>query len=119
MRVLFVLLAVLAQKEHHLRGDGWQYYCLGNCLSSTSSVFPTTSYSLTPGRILMGGGTDVDDAYKWLISNSDNGNVVVFREFLFDVAIFARSCVLCARGDCAQALTTMISTTHTYTGSAS
>ena len=31
------------------------------------------------GSVLMGGGTDVDEAFKWMISRSGGGNVVIIR----------------------------------------
>ena len=33
------------------------------------------------GLILMGGGTDTDDAFKQLIQWSDNGNILIIRAY--------------------------------------
>ena len=48
------------------------YWCLGNC---DSDATPTPS----GGTILMGGGTDVDDAYKQQIAWSGGGDYLVLR----------------------------------------
>jgi len=42
--------------------------------SSTDVVRPTTA-----GYVLMGGGTDVDDAMRWLIARSGGGDILVLR----------------------------------------
>ena len=42
---------------------------------STSDVLRTT----TPGYVLMGGGTDVDEAMRWLIARSAGGDILVLR----------------------------------------
>jgi len=35
--------------------------------------------SFISGIMMMGGGTDVDDAFRWLIGNSGGGDIVVLR----------------------------------------
>jgi cyanophycinase len=42
---------------------------------STSDVVRTTA----PGYVLMGGGTDVDEAMRWLIARSGGGDILVLR----------------------------------------
>jgi hypothetical protein len=46
--------------------------CVGECSTSSTST-------VTPGTILMGGGTDTDQAYTHLIKWSGNGDVLVIR----------------------------------------
>ncbi|MGQ9617448.1 MAG: cyanophycinase [Candidatus Aminicenantia bacterium] len=59
----FLFLAV------HLHA--YKYYVKGN----SGDVIRTTS----PGLMLMGGGADVDDAFRWMISKSGGGDFVVIR----------------------------------------
>ena len=49
----------------------YEYYSVGN----TSDVTTTT----TAGTVLMGGGTDVDAAFQWMIGKSGGGDFVVIR----------------------------------------
>jgi cyanophycinase len=49
----------------------YQYYAVGN----QSDVVTTT----TAGTVLMGGGTDVDAAFQWMIGKSGGGDFVVIR----------------------------------------
>lgn len=49
----------------------YSYYAVG----SQSDVVTTT----TAGTVLMGGGTDVDAAFQWMISKSGGGDFVVIR----------------------------------------
>lgn len=49
----------------------YEYYLTGNA----ADVTPTT----TPGTVLMGGGTDVDEAFRWQIARSGGGDFVVIR----------------------------------------
>ncbi len=49
----------------------YEYYLTG----SAADVSPVT----TPGTVLMGGGTDVDEAFRWQIARSGGGDFVVIR----------------------------------------
>jgi hypothetical protein len=61
--VLVVLVVEGFGENITVTGDGWQYICIGNCENDKKT-------QTQGGRILMGGGTDVDDAFRWLIKNS-------------------------------------------------
>ncbi len=50
---------------------GYHHYCVG------SPADASTAFS--PGLVLMGGGTDVDAAFQWLIQKSGGGDIVVIR----------------------------------------
>ncbi|MHB2020082.1 MAG: cyanophycinase [Candidatus Xenobia bacterium] len=50
----------------------YDYYVTG----TPTSVPHTTR----PGALLMGGGLDVDDGFRWLVNHSGGGNVLVLRE---------------------------------------
>ncbi len=47
------------------------YYCTGNPADVVASA--------APGLLLMGGSTDVDDAFRWFIGRSGGGDIVVLR----------------------------------------
>ncbi len=49
----------------------YDYYSLG----STADVTPST----TGGMVIMGGGTDVDEAFEWMINRSGGGDFVILR----------------------------------------
>jgi len=51
---------------------GYSYFCVGNC---KASVAPEG----LPGLVLMGGGTDVDAAFKWMVAKAQGGDFVVLR----------------------------------------
>lgn len=68
--MVFLIFTVL----HHFNPVGlhaYKYYVIGN----SNDVVRTTS----PGLMLMGGGPDVDDAFRWMISKSGGGDFVVIR----------------------------------------
>jgi len=67
-----VLLCTVVCAQNHRKGDGWEYFCFGQCDKDVTT--PTTG-----GTILMGGGTDVDDAFIWMIKNSGGGDILVLR----------------------------------------
>ena len=50
---------------------GVEHYLLGNA----ADVTPKTSY----GVVLMGGGTDVDEAFQWMIAKAGGGDFLVLR----------------------------------------
>jgi cyanophycinase len=63
--VSFCAFPLIAAKQ------SYQYYAVG----SQSDVVTTT----TAGTVLMGGGTDVDAAFQWMINKSGGGDFVVIR----------------------------------------
>jgi cyanophycinase len=60
-----------AYASDNLQNPGYEYYVLGN----PDDVTPATS----PGLLLMGGSTDVDDAMRWMIEKSGGGDFVILR----------------------------------------
>lgn len=50
---------------------GYRYFCLGNKADTETST--------SPGLVLMGGGSDVDEAFRWMIKQSGGGDFVVIR----------------------------------------
>ena len=50
---------------------GYNYYYVGNQADVSTATFP--------GYVLMGGGSDVDEAFRWMIQRSGGGDFVVIR----------------------------------------
>jgi len=50
---------------------GYSYYYVGNQADVSTSTIP--------GYVLMGGGSDVDEAFRWMIHRSGGGDFVVIR----------------------------------------
>jgi cyanophycinase len=72
--ILTGLLLILTFASPLLAGKTslpYSYFRVG----STSDVSPTTK----PGTVLMGGGTDVDEAFVWLCEQSGGGDFLVIR----------------------------------------
>eukprot|EP00824_Muranothrix_gubernata_P010332 TRINITY_DN23295_c0_g1_i2.p3 TRINITY_DN23295_c0_g1~~TRINITY_DN23295_c0_g1_i2.p3 ORF type:complete len:118 (-),score=16.90 TRINITY_DN23295_c0_g1_i2:43-396(-) len=58
---------------HHRHTDtGYTFYCTGDCDRDVVT-------DSRPGLVLMGGGTDVDDAFRWAVDQSDDGDFLVLR----------------------------------------
>ena len=55
------------------KGEGWIYWRLGN----PADVQTATK----PGVMFEGGGTDVDDAYRWMCAKSGGGDFLVLRSY--------------------------------------
>lgn len=70
--VLFFLVASTFTPQA-LAGKPYQHYVVGNPADVTVGM------PLTAGLVLMGGGPDVDDAFRWMIAKSGGGNFVVIR----------------------------------------
>ncbi|HET8797980.1 MAG TPA: cyanophycinase [Thermoanaerobaculia bacterium] len=68
---LGLLLLVSAVPLFAAAKPSYQYYVVG----SSSDVVRSTS----PGTVLMGGGSDVDAAFQWMIGKSGGGDFVVIR----------------------------------------
>jgi cyanophycinase len=73
MRRLFVLglLVLVSAVPLFAAKPSYQYYVVG----SSSDVVRSSS----PGTVLMGGGSDVDAAFQWMIGKSGGGDFVVIR----------------------------------------
>jgi cyanophycinase len=72
LRVVFAgLLVFLSPVGLFAAKSTYEYYSVG----STSDVTTTT----TAGTVLMGGGSDVDAAFQWMIGKSGGGDFVVIR----------------------------------------
>ncbi len=67
----FVFCAVAAAAGP---GRGVDYFITGNAADTAASRAPTT-----PAVVLMGGGSDVDDAFRWMIAKAGGGDFVVLR----------------------------------------
>jgi cyanophycinase len=66
--ILFVSSAYAAKNK-----DGFEAFIVGNAADAQQSP------SLSPGLVLMGGGTDVDAAFQWMCQKAGGGDFVVIR----------------------------------------
>ncbi len=69
--LLFAVAIVGSQRPTDAAGKNYDYFVVGN----SNDVATPTSY----GLMLMGGGTDVDSAFQWMIGKSGGGDFVVIR----------------------------------------
>ncbi len=69
----FAVICVLASSHYAATKAGFQAFIVGNPADAQQS--PT----LSPGLVLMGGGTDVDAAFQWMCQRAGGGDFVVIR----------------------------------------
>ena len=73
--VVFLLIVSVGGQASSVSAAGtkpsYEYYVVGNSTNVTRST--------TAGELLMGGGTDVDAAFQWMIGKSGGGDFVVIR----------------------------------------
>lgn len=74
-RLSRIVLFTLAFSASHtaLAGKPYQHFLTGD---GSNAVLPKPAF---PSLVLMGGGPDVDAAFKWMIQKSGGGNFVVIR----------------------------------------
>lgn len=68
---LFITLSVLSQAQGVRAARTYDYYLTGNGNNATKTT--------QPGYVLMGGGSDVAPAFRWMIDRSGGGDFVVLR----------------------------------------
>lgn len=68
--VVFMTFGVLAEPKP----KGYEYYLTGNAVDAVLPQRPPS-----PSTLLMGGGPDVDAAFKWMIQKAGGGDFVVIR----------------------------------------
>ena len=73
LSILPILLSALLMPSHAVAGKPYDYAVVGN---PANVVLPAPAQ---PALVLMGGGPDVDDAFKWMIQKSGGGNFVILR----------------------------------------
>ena len=75
LRVLCALavISVIASSIYAGPKPGFQAFIVGNPADAPQSP------SLSPGLVLMGGGTDVDAAFQWMCQRAGGGDFVVIR----------------------------------------
>jgi len=88
--LLFIYCAIAKEyvEEKHIELSDYEYWCTGNCDRDVK----TTPH---PGIILMGGGTDVDEAFVQQIKWSDCGDFLVIRadrDKAYDKYVYDLSC---------------------------
>ncbi len=68
-----VVVCTLAASIHAAPKPGYKAFIVGNAADAQPSA------SLSPGLVLMGGGTDVDAAFQWMCQQAGGGDFVVIR----------------------------------------
>jgi hypothetical protein len=66
-----LLLVFISYCTAVLQNPNYKVYCVGNC--GTDAVVPTVG-----GTVLMGGSTDVDAAFLWMIQRSQGEIIISF-----------------------------------------
>src|SRR5690242_3421806 len=69
----FVVVGVLATSIYAAPKTGFQAFIAGNPADAPPAA------GLSPGLVLMGGGTDVDAAFQWMCQRAGGGDFVVIR----------------------------------------
>lgn len=69
--VLVMMIAIWSGLLSGAAGPKYDYYLTGNASDAVTST--------TPGYVLMGGGTDVDEAFRWMSAKAGGGDFVVIR----------------------------------------
>src|SRR5689334_10745210 len=69
----FALLCALSASLHAASKTGFTSFIVGNPADAQPSR------ALSPGLVLMGGGTDVDAAFQWMCQRAGGGDFVVIR----------------------------------------
>ena len=67
------VVCILASSLYAAPKQGFQAFIVGNPADAQQSP------SLSPGLVLMGGGTDVDAAFQWMCQRAGGGDFVVIR----------------------------------------
>ena len=69
----FAVVCLAASSLYAAPKQGFQAFIVGNAADAQQSA------SLSPGLVLMGGGTDVDAAFQWMCQRAGGGDFVVIR----------------------------------------
>ena len=75
LSTVLVCIVAFAGPQVAFAGKPYQYFVVGD----PTDVVIQPHHPLEPSLVLMGGGPDVDDAFKWMINKSGGGNFVVIR----------------------------------------
>ena len=68
-----ILICVLASPLYAGTKSGFKSFIIGNPADAPASA------NLSPGLVLMGGGTDVDAAFQWMCQRAGGGDFLVGR----------------------------------------
>src|SRR5215204_3007311 len=69
----FVVTGVIASTTYAAKKPGFQSFIVGNAADAPPAA------TLSPGLVLMGGGTDVDAAFQWMCQRAGGGDFLVIR----------------------------------------
>lgn len=71
--IAFAVICVLAPSFYAAKRQGFTAFIVGNAADAQPSA------TLSPGLVLMGGGSDVDAAFQWMCQRAGGGDFVVIR----------------------------------------
>ena len=75
---VIAILSILARASRPLvNNTNFTYWCEGKC----GTEIIASDANPEGGLILMGGGTDTDEAFRQLIKWSDSGNILIIRAY--------------------------------------
>eukprot|EP00053_Salpingoeca_punica_P006191 m.59385 g.59385 ORF g.59385 m.59385 type:complete len:363 (-) comp13574_c0_seq1:370-1458(-) len=74
--LLLLSFAASGSGNQDVVGDGWEYFCFDNNTGGCSNTDPVSTQG---GYVPMGGGTDVDSAFHWMVERSGHGRFLVLR----------------------------------------
>lgn len=91
MSILFIILVVnftIVKSSVSNIFDSYEVWCTGNCDNNINTL-------TKPGTVLMGGGTDTNEAFEWQISNANGGDFLVMRtsgddaynDYVYDLSV--------------------------------
>lgn len=67
-----LLAGVFACAQAQAGPAGYQYFSIGDLTARTSA-------KTSPGLLLMGGGREIEEAFKWFVAQAGHGHIVIIR----------------------------------------
>jgi cyanophycinase len=86
--IFFIQHVAASSHSYSSIKDSYETWCVGSCTTDVTT-------STTPGAVLMGGGTDTDEAFEWQIKNVNGGDFVILRasgddaynDYVYDLSV--------------------------------
>lgn len=72
--IVLSFACAFAHAQAHAEADhpGYEYFAVGNVAAETPD-------KTSPGLLLMGGGREIDEAFKWFAARAGHGHIVILR----------------------------------------
>jgi cyanophycinase len=71
--ITFAVICAIAPSFYAAKKPGFTAFIVGNAADAQPAA------TLSPGLVLMGGGSDVDAAFQWMCQRAGGGDFVVIR----------------------------------------